>query len=376
LGSERQEQIDEARMTEQISILMPARDAAATIDEAVASIVAQSYVDWELIAVDDGSQDETPAILAAWSAREPRIRVLRHDEGRGIVAALNTALAAARGPVIARMDADDISLPERLERQLGLFVAPGSWLLAPGREDLSLPPPGARSQEPGAAPLGAVGCRVRYFPDEAVGMGARRYEAWLNELVTPEEHARDIFVECPLAHPTFMLRRNVLETVGGYRACGWPEDYDLLLRVWQRGYAIAKVPEVLLLWRESEARASRVHPEYGPDAFRRCKVHYLRATALAGGRPALVWGAGRVGKLLAREILAAGIPLYGFVELDRRKIGQTIYGAPVFSLPEALARRGEAFGLAAVGQAGAREEIRTTLQAAGWIDGQDFCCVA
>jgi hypothetical protein len=217
---------------------------------------------------------------------------------------------------------------------------------------------------------------VRYFPEEAVGAGARRYEAWLNGLTTPEEHARDIFVECPLAHPTFMLRREVLEAVGGYRACGWPEDYDLLMRIWQRGYGLAKVPEVLLLWRESEARASRVHPDYGPDAFRRCKVHYLRETFLAGGRPALVWGAGRVGKLLARGLLAAGTALYGFVELDRRKIGQSIYGAPVLSLPEALARRGEAFGLAAVGQDGARDEIRATLQAAGWIDGHDFCCVA
>jgi hypothetical protein len=198
----------------------------------------------------------------------------------------------------------------------------------------------------------------------------------MNGLTTPEEHARDIFVECPLAHPTFMLRREVLDAVGGYRACGWPEDYDLLMRIWQRGYGLAKVPEVLLLWRESEARASRVHPDYGPDAFRRCKVHYLRETFLAGGRPALVWGAGRVGKLLARGLLAAGTALYGFVELDRRKIGQSIYGAPVLSLPEALARRGEAFGLAAVGQDGARDEIRATLQSAGWIDGQDFCCVA
>jgi glycosyltransferase involved in cell wall biosynthesis len=361
-------------MTQQISILMPARDAAATIDEAVASIVAQSYVDWELIVVDDGSRDETPAILAAWSERERRVRVLRHDEGRGIVAALNTALAAARGPVIARMDADDISLPERLERQLAALAVPGARCQVPGQEaPLS---PGSWHVAPGTAPLGAIGCRVRYFPEEAVGAGARRYEAWLNDLVTPEEHARDIFVECPLAHPTFVMRRDVLEMVGGYRACGWPEDYDLLLRIWQRGYASAMVPVVLLLWRESEARASRVHPEYGPDAFRRCKIHYLRETFLAGGRPALVWGASRVGKLLAREILAAGSPLYGFVELDPRKIGQKIYGAPVLSLPEALARRGEAFGLAAVGQAGARDEIRSTLQAAGWIDGQDFCCVA
>jgi glycosyltransferase involved in cell wall biosynthesis len=354
-------------MTPQISILMPARDAAATIDEALASIAAQTFADWELIVVDDGSRDETPAALEVWSAREPRLRVLRHAEGEGIVAALNTAVSAARAPVIARMDADDVAFPEWLERQLAALGALGG--VGPAFAER-----GAPSAE--RTSIGAIGCRVRYFPEGAVGAGARRYEDWLNGLVTTEEHARDIFVECPLAHPSLMVPREVLDAVGGYRACGWPEDYDLLLRVWQRGYGLAKVPEVLLLWRESEARASRVHPDYGPDAFRRCKVHYLRESYLAGDRPALVWGAGRVGKLLARGLLAAGTPLYGFVELDRRKIGQSIYGAPVLSLPEALARRGEAFGLAAVGQAGAREEIRASLQSAGWIDGRDFCCVA
>lgn len=333
-----------------ISILMPARDAAATLEEALGSLAAQTEGDWELIVVDDGSRDATPSILAAWAGRDGRLRVIRHAEGRGIVAALGTALEAARGEIVARMDADDIALPERLARQRAA-------LLADDR-------------------LAVVGCRVRYFPEEAVGQGARRYEAWLNDLVTPEEHARDLFIECPLAHPTFMMRRAALDAVGGYRGCGWPEDYDLLLRFWRHGFGIAKAPELLLLWRESPGRASRVHPDYAPEAFRRCKVHYLRQSYLADGRPALVWGAGRVGKLFARELLAAGTPLAGFVELDPRKIGQRIYGAPVLSLPEALARRGEAFGLAGVGQPGARAEIRAHLAAAGWIEGTDFCCVA
>jgi glycosyltransferase involved in cell wall biosynthesis len=329
---------------------MPARDAAETLPETLASLFAQTEPDWELLAVDDGSTDATRALLQAAAARDGRVRVLRHEEGRGIVAALQTAFAAARGEWIARMDADDVALPERLARQRALLA--------------------------GDDRLAAVGSRIRYFPEESLGDGARRYAAWLNGLVTPEEHARDLFVECPLAHPTFMLRRSAFVGVGGYQARGWPEDYDLLLRLWLAGWRLAKVPEVLLLWRESPARASRVRPEYQPDAFRRCKVHYLRQSYLAGDRPAFVWGSGRVGKLLARELLPAGTPLAGFVELDPRKIGQRIYGAPVLSLPDALSRRGEAFGLAAVGQAGAREEIRAALTAAGWIEGVDFCCVA
>jgi len=329
---------------------MPVRNAAETLDEAVRSIFAQTWKDWELVAVDDGSTDETPGLLDEWRKQDARVRVLRHGSGRGIVAALDTGLRAARGDVIARMDADDIALPERLQRQRERLLAPDGPAL--------------------------VGCRVRYFPEEMVAEGARRYEEWLNALVTPREHARDLFVECPLAHPTFMMRRDVLEAVGGYQSRDWPEDYDLVLRFWRAGYGVAKVPEVLLLWREAPRRASRVLDDYRPEAFRRCKAHYLRQSYLVGDRPALVWGAGPIGKAFARTLLDAGHPLRGFVELNPRKIGMAIYGAPVLTQEQALALRGTGFGLAAVGQAGARERIRVELTQAGWVEGEDFCCVA
>jgi glycosyltransferase involved in cell wall biosynthesis len=332
-----------------VSILLPARNAQATLDEALESIRAQSHPDWELIAVDDGSQDDTPAILERWSRRDDRIRILRHSNSLGIVAALNAALAVARGPVVARMDADDVSLPERVERQLAM--------LATGEAEV-------------------VGCQVRYFPEELVAGGARRYEEWLNSLVTPEEHARDLFIECPLAHPTFMMPRDLLESVGGYRARGWPEDYDLLLSLWRRGRRLAKVPEVLFHWREAADRTSRTHPDYTPDAFRRCKAHHLRRSYLAGDRPALIWGGGPFGKLLARELIAEGTPPRGFVDLSPRRIGQVIYGVRVLSQPEAFPLKGQVFGIAAVGQAGARDEIRAAMAGAGWVEGVDFCCAA
>jgi glycosyltransferase involved in cell wall biosynthesis len=367
-----------------ISILLPARDAQATLDEALESIAAQTHRDWELIAVNDGSRDGTAAILERWSRRDARVRVLNPSlagsgdsglPGNGIIAALNMALAAARGPVVARMDADDVSLPGRLEGQLAL--------LASGVADV-------------------VGCQVRYFPDEVVAGGARRYEAWLNGLLTPEEHARDIFIECPLAHPTLLLPRSLLEAVGGYQARGWPEDYDLLLRLWRRGARLAKVPELLFLWREAPGRTSRTHADYHADSFRRCKAYHLRRSYLANDRPALIWGAGPFGKLLARELLveagwprpgrsggtalpadevrrsdpdAAG-PLRGFVDLSPRRISQVIYGVKVLSQPEAFRLRGQAFGIAAVGQSGAREEIRAAMAGAGWVETVDFCCAA
>ncbi len=331
-----------------VSVLIPAWNAAATLDEALASVAGQTFEDWECLVADDGSTDETPELLAAWSRKDSRFRVSRSSERRGIVEALNRAAAGARGPLLARMDADDVALPERLERQVAR---------------MSL------------GDVAAVGCRVRYFPEGRVRDGARRYETWLNSLVTPEEHERDIFVECPLAHPTMLMTAEAFRAVGGYREPDWPEDYDLLLRLWERGFRMAKVPEVLLLWREGAGRASRTLPQYAPETFFRCKAHFLARTCLAN-RPALIFGAGPVGKSLARALVTEGARLRAFVDLDPRKVGQRVHGVPVLDQAAALGLRGEAYGLGALGQPGAREALRAALDEAGWKEGRDFRCAA
>jgi len=331
-----------------VSVLMPCRDAAAWLNEAIASLEAQTFADYEVVAVDDASTDETPSLLHAWARRDPRVRVFS-GPGRGVAAALAAGLAHARGEIVARMDADDIAEPTRLDAQLALLDADPT--------------------------LAACGTRVRYFPDEAVRDGARRYERWVNDLVEPDAIDRDIFVECPIPHPTLFIRRKALLDVGGYREVDGPEDYDLVLRLWAAGHRMAKVPEVLLHWREGAGRTSRTDPRYSPDAFRRLKVDYLLRTHLAHREGAIVWGAGPVGKALARELTARGRRILAFVDLDPRKIGQTIHGAPVID-PDGLGRFPDAFILAAVGQPGAREEIRAELRARGRLEGVDFRAVA
>jgi glycosyltransferase involved in cell wall biosynthesis len=329
-----------------VSVLLPCRNAADTLHEALLSLQHQTFGDFEILAVDDGSTDGTGELLDHWQAREPRLQVLCTGP-LGLVSALTTAADAARGQILARMDADDIARPERLERQVALLVH---------RPELA-----------------ACGTQVRYFPRRLVRDGARRYERWVNGLIEPETIDRDVFVECPIPHPTLAIRRTAFEAVGGYRDPGWPEDYDLILRLWQAGYRLGKVPDLLLDWRDGPSRLSRTHERYGPEAFRRCKVHFLREHVR--DRQLMIWGAGPVGKAFGRSWVAAGGTIRAFVDLDPRKIGQNIHGAPVIA-PKDIGRFRSTFVVAAVGQVSAREEIRRALGAAGFTEPAQCRAVA
>jgi len=331
-----------------ISVLLPVRDGGSFLHDAIASVEAQSFANFEVIAVDDGSTDGSGELLATWAARDTRVRVLRQAP-RGIVAALERARGEARGRYLARMDSDDVNEPTRLAKQFALMEADST--------------------------LAACGCGVRYFPRHRVRDGARRYEEWINAASSPGDIARDMFVECPIAHPTFFLRARAVEAVGGYHDRPWPEDYDLVLRLWEAGGRFDKVPERLLRWRERDGRLSRSDARYGAPAFLSCKVHYLAKTLLARRRGAVVWGAGPIGKAAARALQSAGVKVLAFAELDPRKLGQEIHGAPVLGTGEALRVRG-ALHLAAVGQEGARDLIRETLAGAGMMEFADYVAIA
>lgn len=332
-----------------ISVLLPCRNAAAFLPDCIKSIEAQTLRDFEVIAVDDSSTDDSRGLLAAWAARDARVHVLA-NQGTGLVSALNTGLSAARAPLIARMDADDRSRPARFACQHALFEA------TPG--------------------LAACGTQVRYFPRAAVRDGARRYEAWLNALISHDDIARNIFVECPIAHPTLMIRTAELRAVAGYQDHGWPEDYDLMLRLFVRGARLQNVPAVLHDWRERPDRASRVDARYSPEAFRRCKAFYLMLALPCGQESVIVWGAGPVGKAFALQMREQGIRVAAFVDIDSRKIGQSIHGADVITPADLLARRGRALVISAVSGADARAQIRDYLIGAGLEEGRDFVAVA
>ena len=176
---------------------MPCYNAAANLRQALESLQNQTLRSIEIIAVDDGSTDQTLEILEGAAGEDPRVHVLAREHA-GIIPALNAGLQKCRAPFIARMDADDFSLPGRLQKQVAFL-----------KEDPS---------------IAAVSCLVEGFPPGNVREGFRIYIYWLNQLISAEDIARELYIESPLPHPSLMLRREWLERMGGYQEHAWPED--------------------------------------------------------------------------------------------------------------------------------------------------------
>lgn len=331
-----------------LSVLLPVFNAADTLNEALESLRRQTFRDFEIVALDDGSTDSTPRLLAAWAAREPRLRVVRRPH-RGIVAALQAGLALCRAPLVARMDADDIALPQRLAAQVAFLEA-----------------------HPQVA---VVGTQVEPFPPQRVGPGLRRYLAWQNALLDDAAIRREIFIESPFTHPSVVFRREAVLAVGGYRDPGWPEDYDLWLRLYLAGARFGKVPQVLLRWRERPHRLTRIDPRCSGENFQRAKAFYLAHGPLAERDAVFLWGAGPTGRRLGRLLLAFGVPVRAYLDIDPKKIGRTRHGLPIHA-PEDLPRLWRAARrpalVAAVGALGARALIRQRLTVQGLREGEDW----
>ena len=335
-----------------VSVIMPCYNMAETLDETIRSLLQQTFDEFEIIAIDDGSTDTTLRSLRTWSNRDKRIRVLEREHG-GIIPALNAGLAECNAPLVARMDADDIAHQDRLAKQIEFL-----------------------DENPEIA---VVSCLVEGYPPEAVGQGFQIYLDWLNSLITPESIAREIYIESPLAHPSILMRKSWLMKVGGYHEHGWPEDYDLWLRLHLAGAKFSKVLEVLLSWREHPGRLTRTDSRYSVENFLRAKAHYLCQGLIKERDSVILWGAGQMGRRLSKHLLREGAPLIAFIDIDPKKIGRERRGRPILStsdLPKLWARFKSPILLAAVGSRGARELIREKLSSLGFQEGSDWWAVA
>jgi|AntRauTorckE6833_2_1112554.scaffolds.fasta_scaffold13148_2 glycosyltransferase involved in cell wall biosynthesis len=326
-----------------VSVVLPFRNAEATLLDAVHSILRQEFLDLEIIAVDDGSSDGSVASLAG--IKDPRFRLVRNRFDDGVVGASATGLGLARGEWFARMDADDIAMPRRIAEQLN-----------------------AADDD-----TGVITCGVETI--DCQGEGMRRYVAWANSLTDHEAMSRSRFIECPVINPTAMVRRDWMDRVGDYHDTPWAEDHDLWLRLFAAGCRFVRVPEVLLQWRDSPQRLTRQDPRYGSEARSRMRAHHLRNLPGVSEHGVVIAGAGPIGKRLALDLQNEGVEVKGFFDVNPARVGQRIHGAEVAATEQMNSTWRSSIMLGAVGLKGARSIVREMAIAAGRREGEDFWAV-
>ncbi len=332
-----------------ISVLVPVRNAAATLPAALEGLLAQTYPDLEILVLDDGSDDagKTRAVMEAAARRDARVHPVHLPHG-GIARTLATGLSLARGRYIARMDADDTCHETRLELQAAFLDAHPD--------------------------IGLAGCLARFGGDPARAAGYNHHLEWTNSLVTPDQIALGRFRESPLPHPTVMFRAEVARRHGGYVHGPFPEDYELWLRWLDAGVRMAKVPEYLVTWNDPPDRLSRTDPRYAPHRFHRLKAPYL-ARHLARTNPfhpaIQVMGAGRITRKRAEMLCEHGVVIEGWWDIDPDKVGRTVGGRPVRHR-DALPPAGSCFLVSYVANRGAAEDIAAFVEPRGYVLGRDF----
>ncbi|WP_313791378.1 glycosyltransferase family 2 protein [Lacinutrix neustonica] len=249
-----------------ISILIPFKNTQDYLDACLNSIVNQSYTHWELLIVDDHSTDNSYDLVNHYAKRDPRIQLLK-NEGFGIISALKLGFSHSKGSYITRMDSDDIMHELKLEVLLNKLLQNGERHIATGL--------------------------VSYFSAEGISDGYRKYETWLNGLTIKGNNYSEIYKECVIPSPCWMIHRSDLESINAFNPLRYPEDYDLTFRFYEAQYQVIPCNVVLHYWRDYGARASRTDAHYAENSFIDIKLHYFLKLNHNTIRPLVVAGRGK-----------------------------------------------------------------------------------
>ena len=280
------------------SILIPFKNTAGFLSDCLESIQNQTYQNWEVIAINDHSTDESHKVVDDFSRRDPRIKVYKNS-GSGIIAALRLAYAKSKGPLITRMDSDDIMTPDKLKVLVNSLARLGKGHLALGQ--------------------------VKYFSDNGISDGYARYEKWLNKLTAEGANYSEIYKECVIPSPCWMVFREDFKLCGAFEPNRYPEDYDLAFRFREQGLKCIPCNEVLHYWRDYDTRTSRTSEHYAQNHFLDIKLQYFLKLDFDEMRPLVVWGAGTKGKNMAQGLIDNQIDFTWICD-NPNKIGKFIYG--------------------------------------------------
>ena len=232
-----------------VSVVMSVHNEERYVSKAIQSILEQTFADFEFIIIDDGSADRTTSILTAYQQKDARIRVLRHQLKKGLAQSLNEGIRIARGRYIARMDADDISLPTRFEKQVAFLDTHPK--------------------------VGLVGT-LCYEIDEKDAI-VRKWSLPSN----PSDLKKALLRFNPLIHTSVMIRKEVFNEIGYYNEkLRYSQDYELWLRI-SRNYEIANLPEPLVMLRVDLEKALKKNEEARKYSFYVRVMHLRQSKAPA-----------------------------------------------------------------------------------------------
>lgn len=274
-----------------VSVVMAVKNGEATVIRAINSFLSQTFTDFEFLIADDHSTDNTYNIIN--SIDDKRIKLLKANKS-GLVAALNYCLKNATGKYIARMDADDYAYSTRLEKQ---------WNALENNDN-----------------IGVISGQVKHISTKENQEGYAYHVNEINNIISPEQHFNNRFIDAPLANPSVMFRTTLIHTYGKYKDFEGPEDYEFWLRLLEYGVKFMKIPDVVLDWYDYDYRLTRNNNKYSIEAFYNVKSIYFAKwwNNQSIDKQIWVWGYGKDVFNKSVWLEKNGVSIEGYIDIKQR----------------------------------------------------------
>ncbi len=315
-----------------ISILIPFKNTEDYLSDCLRSILNQTYTHWEVLIIDDASTDASYSIVKNFAENDSRIKLFKNS-GNGIIDALQLALSKSKGELITRMDSDDIMEPHKLEVLSNNLTKHGKKHVAVGL--------------------------VKYFAKDGVKPGYKSYEDWLNTLTKLGTNYTEIYKECVIPSPCWMVYKTDLLACDAFNPNIYPEDYDLTFRFYKHGLKCIPCDTVLHNWRDYSTRTSRTHIHYAQNHFTSLKINHFLDIDYDTRKTLTLWGAGTKGKIIAKTLVDKHIDFEWICD-NPNKIGKDIYGKTLKDF-ETLAQIKNPQSIVTVANKKAQKDIRAYL---------------